>query len=76
MWEIIPVEYSRASISCDRYYCTNRITLNAIPADYDAELRELRAVRCLAERRGWRIDRDSLMATCPDHAPSSKEENQ
>ena len=52
MWEIIPVEYSRASISCDRHYCTNRIMLNAIPADYDAELRELRAVRCIAERRG------------------------
>lgn len=76
MLEIIPVEYSRASISCDRLYCTNQIMLNAIPADYDAELHELGKVRELAERRGWRIDSESLMTTCPDHAPSNKEENQ
>lgn len=36
-WQIIPVEYSRASISCDWLGCTNRISLSAIPADYDAE---------------------------------------
>lgn len=76
MWQIIPVEYSRASISCDRFGCANQIILNAIPADYDAELHELEKVRELAQRRGWRIDSNSLMVTCPDHTPSNKEENQ
>lgn len=75
-WQIVPVEYSRASISCDRHYCTNQIMLNAIPADYDAELHELGKVCRLAERRGWRIDSESLMVMCPDHTPSNTEEKQ
>lgn len=70
-WEIIPVDYSRAAISCDWPACTNRIDLNAIPADYDSEIRELAAIRSLAERRGWRVDRESFMVTCPDHTSPS-----
>lgn len=76
MWQIIPVEYSRASIGCDRHYCTNKIMLNAIPADYCAELHELEKVRELAERRGWHVDSNSLRVTCHDHTPNNKEENQ
>lgn len=75
-WQIVPAEYSRASISCDWPACTNRMDLNAIPVDYDAELHELMKVRRLAERRGWRIDSESLTITCPDHTPSNTEEKQ
>ena len=40
-WQIVPVEYSRASISCAWPACTNQISLSAIPADYDAEINKL-----------------------------------
>lgn len=74
-WQIVPVEYSRASISCDWFACTNRINLREFPADYDAEIRELAAVRSLAERRGWRVDRESFMVTCPDHTSPENKDN-
>lgn len=66
-WQIIPVEYSCASISCDWPACTNRIDLHAIPADYDAEIHELNKVRRLALRRGWTVASESYSVTCPDH---------
>ena len=66
-WRIVPVEYSRASISCDWPACTNRIDLNAIPADYDAEIHELSKVRRLALRRGWTVASESYRVTCPNH---------
>lgn len=73
-WKIVPVEYSRASISCDWPACTNRIDLNAIPADYDAEINELSKVRRLALRRGWTIAEETFSVTCPDHKPSENKE--
>lgn len=72
--QIIPVEYSRASISCDWPACTNRIELSAIPADYDAELHELNKVRRLALRRGWTVAPESYRVTCPDHKPPENKE--
>lgn len=72
-WQIIPVEYSRASISCDWPTCTNRIDLNAIPADMDAEIHELNTVRRLALRRGWTVAKETYSITCPDHkSPKNK----
>ena len=67
-WQIVPVEYSRASISCDWPTCTNRIDFNAIPADYDAEINELNKVKRLALRRGWTIAPESYRVICPDHS--------
>ena len=75
-WQIVPVEYSRASISCDWPACTNRIDLNAIPVDYDAEVHELNKVRRLALRRGWTVESESYRVTCPDHKPPENKENQ
>lgn len=37
-WQTVPVEYSRASISCDWPACTNQISLSAIPADKPSTL--------------------------------------
>ena len=65
--QIIPVEYSRASISCDWPACTNQISLSAIPADYDAEINELNKVRRLALRFGWTVAPESYRVTCSDH---------
>lgn len=72
--QIVPVEYSRASISCDWPACANRIDLNAIPADYDAEIHELNKVRRLALRRGWTVAPESYVVTCPDHKPLENKE--
>ena len=74
-WQIVPVEYSRASISCDRPGCTNQISLSAIPVDYDAEINELNKVGRLAIRRGWTVAPESYSVTCPDHTPNNKDEN-
>lgn len=73
--QIVPVEYSRASISCDWPACTNRIDLNAIPADYDAEIHELNKVRRLALRRAWTVAPEPYRVTCPDHKPPENKEN-
>jgi hypothetical protein len=75
-WQIIPVEYSRASISCDWPGCTNQISLSAIPVDYDAEINELNKVRRLAIRRGWTVAPESYSVACCDHTPSNTEEKQ
>lgn len=75
-WQIIPVEYSRASISCDWPGCTNQISFSAIPADYDAEVNELNKVMRLAILRGWTVAPESYSVTCCDHTPSDKEEKQ
>ena len=75
-WQIIPVEYSRASISCDWPGCTNQISLSAIPVDYDAEINELKKVRRLAIRRGWTVAPESYSVACCDHTPSNTEEKQ
>ena len=75
-WQIIPVEYSRASISCDWPGCTNQISLSAIPADYDAEINDLNKVRRLAIRRGWTVAPESYRVACCDHTPSDTEEKQ
>lgn len=72
--QIIPVEYVRASISCDWPACTNRIALSAIPADYDAEIDELDKVRPLALRFGWTIDSDTSTTICSDHTPPENKE--
>ena len=73
-WQSIPVEYSRASISCDWPACTNQISLSAIPADYDAEINELNKVRRLALRFGWTVAPESYRVTCPDHKPPENNE--
>lgn len=73
-WQVIPVEYSRASISCDWPGCTNQISLNAIPAGYDAEIHELSKVRRLALRRGWTVAEETCRVTCPDHKPPENKE--
>lgn len=75
-WQIIPVEYSRASISCDWPGCTSQISLSAIPADYDAEVNELNKVRRLALRFGWTVAPESYRVACCDHTPSDTEEKQ
>ena len=75
-WQIVPVEYSRASISCDWPGCTNQISLSAIPADVDAEINELNKVRRLAIRRGWTVAPESYRVACCDHTPSNTEEKQ
>lgn len=73
-WQIVPVEYSRASISCDWPACTNRISLSAIPADCDAEIHELNKVRRLALRHGWTVAGETYRVTCPDHKPPENKE--
>ena len=75
-WQIVPVEYSRASISCDWPGCTNQISLSAIPADVDAEINELNKVRRLALRFGWTVAPESYRGACFDHTPSNTEEKQ
>lgn len=73
-WQIVAVEYSRASISCDWPGCTNQISLSAIPADCDAEINELNKVRRLAIRFGWTVAPESYRVTCPDHKPPENKE--
>lgn len=74
-WQTVPVEYSRASVSCDWPACTNRIDLNAIPSNFDAELHELNNVMRLALRHGWTVESASYSVTCPDHKPPENKEN-
>jgi hypothetical protein len=48
--------------------------LNAIPADYDAEIHELNKVKRLALRRGWTVAEETYRVTCPDHKPPENTE--
>jgi hypothetical protein len=48
--------------------------LNAIPADFDAEINDLNKVGRLALRRGWTVAPESYRVTCPDHNPPENKE--
>lgn len=67
MLGISEVTYTYTTITCDWPGCTNRISLQAGPEDIDRELKDLRALRGLAERRCWSIENDGRSVTCPDH---------
>ena len=62
---IIPVRRAYASLSCDWPGCPERMDLSDRPMDPDRDYTELRALRLLADRRGWRFQDGE--ATCPNH---------
>lgn len=62
---IVTVYRSRASLSCDWPGCPERMDLPDRPVDMDLDYTELRALRLLADRRGWRFQDGE--ATCPNH---------
>ena len=66
MIQIIPVRQAYVSLSCDWPGCTERLSLSPRLADLDRDFVEMRALRLLAERRGWDLDDDQ--AVCPNHA--------
>ena len=65
MIQIIPVQQAYASMSCDWPGCTEQISLSPRPMDPDRDFVEMRALRLLAERRGWDLDDDQTV--CPNH---------
>ncbi len=66
MIHVIPVRRAYVSMSCDWPGCPEQISLSPRPADLDRDFVEMRALRLLAERRGWDLDDDQ--AVCPNHA--------
>ena len=65
MIQIIPVQQVYASLSCDWPGCPERMGLPVRPAAPDRDFVEMRALRLLAEQRGWGLDDDQT--TCPNH---------
>ncbi len=65
MIQFIPVRQAYVSLSCDWPGCPEQISLSPRPADLDRDFVEMRALRLLAERRGWDLDDDQ--AVCPNH---------
>lgn len=65
MIQIIPVRQAYVSLSCDWPGCPEQISLSPRPTDLDRDFVELRALRILADRRGWRFQDGE--ATCPNH---------
>lgn len=62
------VIYTYATITCDFPGCDNHISLQPGPEDTDRELKDLKAVRELATRRGWSFINDGMVTDCPQHA--------
>lgn len=62
---IIPVRRAYASLSCDWPGCPERMDLPDRPSDLDRDYTELRALRLLADRRGWRFQDGEVV--CPNH---------
>ena len=62
------VIYTCATITCDWPDCTSRISMQPGPEDIDRELKDLRALQRLAERRGWSIKNGGQITDCPDHS--------
>ena len=65
MIQVIPVRRVYVSMSCDWPGCPERMDLPVRPADPDRDFVEMRALRLLAERRGWDLDDDQTV--CPNH---------
>lgn len=63
---IISVRRAYASLSCDWPGCHERMDLSDRPTDLDRDFVEMRALRLLAERRGWDLDDDQTV--CPNHS--------
>ena len=66
MIQVIPVRRTYVSMSCDWPGCPERISLPVRPSDPDHDFVEMRALRLLAERRGWDLDDDQTV--CPNHS--------
>ena len=66
MIQVIPVRQAYVSLSYDWPGCPEQISLSPRPTDLDRDFVEMRALRLLAERRGWDLDGDQTV--CPNHS--------
>ena len=61
------VTYTYATVTCNHPGCSNRINLQPGPEDIDRELRDLKVLRNLAVRQGWRLWNEDQNIECPYH---------